>query len=239
MIQTVFQQQPISVQRPGEQLARTTNLETPSPLQQGVFETPHMVKTIGQGPKAETPYHAHPVPPATPFGLQPDRFEDPVIKRATIPAPDGPVASNIPGVSDKPWNSMQQEVQANLERMHVEMVEKPKEKANILFEGRNRLQEEARRLGGEVRLAVGNLMKSRELALRLNALLVRYQTKLDKDTAVLPIPDQVQLRQELTVKLMAELEGIRLPSDKFATIQKANPEVIDEVIRKVKAKLMV
>lgn len=108
-----------------------------------------------------------------------------------------------------------------------------------MFEGRVRLSDDARKLGNSVRVAVGDLFKAKELAIRMNHLLLRYEEKLDKEKMRLSIPQEVEIKRQLEEKLIRELEGIRTAPDQFSALDNANPADLEHIIAMVKGKLMI
>lgn len=123
MYDTVIGNRPTNVHRSDESVAARTNSQTP--LNLGPLEAPE-IKRVGAHTEQPVMNAFQGIP-----GVDMSRFEDPVIQRATVPQLDGPTATNIKGLPDMPWNSMEAEVKKNMQLMAHELIEKPKEQAKI------------------------------------------------------------------------------------------------------------
>jgi hypothetical protein len=85
---------------------------------------------------------------------------------------------------------------------------------------------------------MSNLMKSKAISNKLEALLKKYELKVKKDQLDQNmVVDREQFKRELKQKILREVEGIRSFGHKESLLSKVNQKDLNKIIKKIKKKL--
>ncbi len=109
---------------------------------------------------------------------------------------------------------------------------------NIVINGKKRLVEESKIISEEIKGELKELLEAKELAIKLNAVISKYNEKLHRDQmSQLRLSDIVTVKNMLRDKLLRETQGFRTSNSDYKDLEKINPDDIVKVINQIKLKL--
>lgn len=107
-----------------------------------------------------------------------------------------------------------------------------------MINGKKRLVEESKQISEEIKAELKELLEAKELAVKLNAVISKYNEKLHKDQmSQLRLSDIVTVKTMLRDKLLRETQGFRTSNSDYKDLEKINPDDIVKVINQIKLKL--
>ena len=107
----------------------------------------------------------------------------------------------------------------------------------VKFE-KEKLREEAKKLGKSLAAEMENLLKSKSISNKLDNLLKKYSLKVKQDQlAKSKVVDREQIKKELKQKILREVQGLRSFSNKESLLSKVDQKDLNKIINRIKNKL--
>lgn len=104
--------------------------------------------------------------------------------------------------------------------------------------GKKRLHQETEKLSIIVQDELKNLLFAKEVALKLHALLSKYENKTKKDNlSEMKIADEVTIKNLLRAKLQREMQGFRTSPGEYKELEQVNPQDLQRIIHEIKNKI--
>lgn len=105
----------------------------------------------------------------------------------------------------------------------------------MVVEGRSRLLKESEDLRAAIIADVSNLLVAKGLAVRMNALVSKYEKKIVElqEAKRLKLGDEIEIKNSLKAKLMKEVQGIRTNESQYKDLDKLNPDDIKRITKQV------
>lgn len=108
----------------------------------------------------------------------------------------------------------------------------------LVINGKKKLCQETKEISQEVNSELADLLKAKEVAIKLNNLLVNYEEKLSANQmGQLKLADEITFKELLRHKLIRESQGFRTNQDDFAELDHVNPTDIRKAVHEIKSKL--
>ena len=106
------------------------------------------------------------------------------------------------------------------------------------MQGKARLDEEAKKLAAEVEADLKELLKIKEVSIKMNNLMAAYEIKMRKDQlSKLKLSDEITIKNLLRDKLQREMQGFRTSPQEYKELDIVNPADITNIIAGIKTKL--
>jgi len=112
------------------------------------------------------------------------------------------------------------------------------ERSNILLQGKTRLAAESQELRKKIEADIKELLFAKEVAIKLNNLIVNYEQKLTKDTlSKMKLSDEITIKNLLRDKLQREMQGFITSPGEYKELDAINPEDLQRIIGQIKQKI--
>jgi len=120
----------------------------------------------------------------------------------------------------------------------LKVADNTKEKLRVLKSGLKRLDQEINTLGNKIQNTVKDVLAAKEVGNTLHNVLNHYETTLRyNEASKLKLVDVIEIKKQLKVKLLKEMQGIRTSDNDFKALLQVNPRDLKRVIREIKGKL--
>jgi len=112
------------------------------------------------------------------------------------------------------------------------------DKINALLEGEKRLNAQIGEIKKRIHHAVGGIVQAKNTGILMDNILNHYDKYISsREFEKLKLVDLVEVKNQLKVKLMRELQGLRSSTNEFKVLRKVNQEDIQHVIEEIKGEL--
>jgi len=112
------------------------------------------------------------------------------------------------------------------------------ERTQVLMQGKVRLSGENQLLSVKVEAEIKELLFAKEVAIKLNNLIAKYEAKMNKDLlSKLKLSDEITIKNILRDKMHREIQGFRTGKNEYKELEMVNPDDVLNVIKEIKLKL--
>jgi hypothetical protein len=123
-------------------------------------------------------------------------------------------------------------------RDKLKVADNKKEKIRVLKDGLERLDSEIEGISNKIVKNVEDILQAKEVGNRLNSVLNHYENTIRQNEACkLNLVDVVEIKKQLKIKLLKEIDGIRTSDNDFKVLQKVNQKDLKRVIKQIKKKI--
>jgi len=161
-----------------------------------------------------------------------ENFEDPVF----IHKSEKKVEKKAESMTSALTNQVNGDISIMKDKLKV--ADNTKEKLRVLKSGMKRLNQEIDSLGLKIQNTVRDVLDAKEVGNTLHNVLTHYEVTLRRNEATkLKLVDIIEIKKQLKVKLLKEMQGIRTSDNDFKALLQVNPRDLKRVIRDIKGKL--
>jgi len=112
------------------------------------------------------------------------------------------------------------------------------DKINALLEGEKRLKSQIVEIKKRIHHAVGGIIQAKNTGILLDNILNHYDKYISsREFEKLKLIDLVEVKNQLKIKLMRELQGLRSSDNEFKLLRKVNQEDLEHVKEEIKREL--